>query len=92
MNAKTILGLPLSSFVLVNTHDLKEGDIVRSQGMVLEIGAKQISDQGAHADNGHGCAHYHLSKILASVPGMPQPGSRLWNVQGNRLAKWSVLK
>lgn len=87
--ARAMLDAHIDQFTLTNTHDLREGDIIRAHGMVLRIGAKQISDQGAHADNGHGCAHYHLSEILAAVEGMPQPGTRLWNVQGNRLAKWS---
>jgi len=87
--AHALLDAHIDQFTLVNTHDLREGDIIRAHGMVLRIGAKQISDKGAHADNGYGCAHYHLSEILAAVEGMPQPGTRLWNVQGNRLAKWS---
>lgn len=86
--AVALLTAPRDQFTLTNTHDLKEGDIVLTHGMVVRIGAKQISDKGAHADNGHGCAHYHLSEILAAVADMPQPGTRLWNVQGNRLATW----
>ena len=87
--AETILNAHIDQFCTVNTHDLREGDIIRTHGMVVRIGAKQISDQGPHADNGYGCAHYHLSEILAATEGMPQPGSRLWNVQGNRLATWA---
>lgn len=86
--AEALLAAPSNQFTLTNTHDLKEGDIVLTHGMVVRIGAKQISDQGAHADNGYGCAHYHLSEILAATEGMPQPGTCLWNVQGNRLATW----
>lgn len=86
--AADLLTAPRDQFTQTNTHDLKEGDIVLTHGMVVRIGAKQISDKGAHADNGHGCAHYHLSEILAAVADMPQPGTRLWNVQGNRLATW----
>lgn len=86
--AADLLTAPRDQFALTNTHDLKEGDIVLTHGMVVRIGAKQISDKGAHADNGHGCAHYHLSEILAATADMPQPGTRLWNVQGNRLAVW----
>lgn len=87
--AKAILEAKADQFTPTNTHDLREGDIIRAHGMVLRIGAKQISDQGCHADNGYGCAHYHLSEILAAQEDMPQPGTRLWNVQGNRLAIWS---
>lgn len=89
LQAKAILEAHSNLFTPTNTHDLREGDIIRSHGMVLRIGAKQISDQGCHADNGYGCAHYHLSEILAAQEDMPQPGTRLWNVQGNRLAVWS---
>lgn len=92
MNAQSILNAHHSMFESVNTHELREGDIVRTHGMVVRIGEKQISDKGSHADNGYGCAHYHLSEILASYQGMPQPGTRLWNVQGNRLAMWERYK
>lgn len=89
VQASEILAAQHDQFVMTNTHELREGDIIRTHGMVVRIGAKQISDQGPHADNGFGCAHYHLSEIIAAEEGMPQPGSRLWNVQGNRLAKWA---
>lgn len=88
IEAEALLGAHASQFSLTDTHALQKGDIVRTHGMIVRIGAKRISDQGAHADNGYGCAHYHLSEILAARPDMPQPGTRLWNVQGNRLAKW----
>lgn len=84
-----ILDANIHHFEIVNTHELNEGDIIRCHGMVVRIGQKQISDKGAHADNGHGVCHYHNSEILAARADMPQPGSRLWNVQGNRLARWS---
>lgn len=87
-----LLDAPHTKFQLTNTHELQKGDIVRHHGMILRVGEKQISDQGAHADNGYGCAHYHLSEILAARWDMPQPGTRLWNIQGNRLARWEKLK
>lgn len=86
--AAELLTAPRDQFTATNTHDLKEGDIVVTHGMVVRIGKKNISDKGAHADNGYGCAHWHESEILAATPDMPQPGTRLWNVQGNRLATW----
>lgn len=89
MNYKSILEANWHHFEEVNTHELKEGDIIRHHGMVIQIGEKKLSDKGSHADNGYGCAHYHVSEILCARPDMPQPGTRKWNVQGNRLAKWS---
>ena len=88
INANSILSAHYDQFALVNTHELKEGDIIRSHCMVIRVGEKQISDKGCHADNGYGCAHYHISEVLAADEGMPQAGSS-WNVQGNRLAKWA---
>lgn len=84
---QSLLNARNDQFTIVNTHELKEGDIVRTHGMVVRIGEKQISDQGSHADNGYGCAHYHISEILVAEEHMPQPGNT-WNVQGNRLATW----
>lgn len=89
MNAQAILNAKHNQFKSVNTHELKQGDILRYHGMVLRVGEKQISDEGSHADNGYGCAHYHISEILAARSDMPQPGTRSWNVQGNKLAEWS---
>ena len=40
-----ILSAHNNLFTPTNTHDLREGDIIRTHGMVLRIGAKQISDQ-----------------------------------------------
>lgn len=84
-----VLDAHFSAFESVNTHELRQGDIVRCNNMVVRVGLKQISDSGCHADTGYGVAHYHLSDILESDDGMPAPGSRQWNVQGNRLATWS---
>lgn len=87
--AQSILDANHHHFEIVNTHELNEGDIIRHHGMVVKIGQKCISDKGPHADNGYGVCHYHNSEILAARADMPQPGTRLWNVQGNRLARWS---
>src|SRR5690606_15642313 len=71
MNANEILTAPYHAFEMVNTHELKQGDIIRLYGMVIRIGEKQISDQGAHADKGHGCVHYHISEVLAIAQNSP---------------------
>lgn len=82
---QNILNAKYDQFETANTHELKQGDIIRHYGMVIVVGEKKISDKGSHADNGYGCAHYHISEIVASAPGAP---TGTWNVQGNRLAKW----
>jgi len=96
MNANEILTAPYYAFEMVNTHELKQGDIIRLYGMVIRIGEKQISDQGAHADKGHGCVHYHISEVLAIAQNSPAKGlledGKFWNVQGNKLAMWAKYK
>lgn len=87
MNYKSMLDANIHHFEQVNTHELKQGDIIRHCGMIIKVGEKKVSN--VFDDKGYGVTEFHMSEILFSRPDMPQPGTRQWNVQGNRLAKWS---
>lgn len=85
MNYQAILNAKASQFELVNTHELKEGDIILHMGMVIVVGEKQIST--SHKDQGYGECQYHKSRVVATAPSVGDMTS--WNVQGNKLAMWS---
>jgi len=86
MNANEILTAPHYAFEMVNTHELKQGDIIRLYGMVVKVGKKEVI----------GNTHYHISEVLAIAQNSPAIGlsedGKSWNVQGNKLAMWAKYK
>lgn len=84
MNYQNILTAHSSKFTIANTHQLKQGDVIRHYGMVIVVGEKQVSP--SHPDNGYGECQYHISDVVATAASMS--GITTWNVQGNKLAIW----
>lgn len=79
-------------FEVVNTLELRQGDLVINHHMIVHLGRRQIS--GVHNDvtEEGGWCEYGPDDLCVYDMRLRQAAANPWNIQGNRLATWVRVK
>ena len=93
---KTTVTIDDETFESVTTHELRDGDVIRCQGYLLELAHRQEAPDTVN-DNASGnvvwLRGYPITDDLGAIPRSwmereDETGRRYWLVQGNGRASW----
>lgn len=82
----------------VPTSALKEGDRIKCNGCLMQLGP--MHESKSHKPDEHGAVYWSSATVIEKVDGtipmswftLNSDGSRTWIIQGNNLATWRRYK
>lgn len=79
-------------FEVVNTLELRQGDLVINHHLIVHLGPRQVSATHSFESEGSGWCEYGPDDLAVYDMRLGQAASTPWNIQGNRLARWVRVK
>ena len=90
-----------STLETVTTSELRQGDVIRCEGAIMDVGAIHQRNAETHPGTGHGPSiwargyireHHGHGAIPATWFETDETGRRYWIIQGNDLRTWARFK
>lgn len=79
-------------FEIVNTLELRQGDLVINHHLIVHLGRRQVSATHTVEGEGSGWCEYGPDDLAVYDMRLGQAAACQWNIQGNRLATWVRVK